>query len=478
MALKPGLVAVALAVGVLLFVSANENVAQAAHYELVVSNPEFNPAGGTSSPSLWGVRPSWVMDGQSLKVCSEWGSNYLEIPLGIRQAIADWEQVLPGTQLSQSCGASGEKLWLMRRSVSPGLFPLWCGAGCVPYEYSYDSLREAYYPNDLPVIWFDDVDWTYTDNGWQALAGHELGHIFGLDEYYIEADPEADPPSEIECNPDGSSSVMNALAPPSGNQITGPCANGSVSPTQGDIDLVESFYYADPPDEFDLTLLSSDTLDVDFLDREWAESGYRFYAEVWNGGSWVYTGENWLTSAGVGNKNYWNETTYNKDGSLPPGNYHICVTGLTEIYGPTGWECSPSVHMADHDPAAESVNTLGPAAINLSATDPRTMWLIAEFSNQGDHVENIEFSLNLYVPPPSGCSRTPHLILPGIESRLLLPGETKWAVYRVLYECHAPAGPPGVYQPVTFSVSHPGGGEPLDAQDNNSASSNKFLIIQ
>jgi len=109
---------------------------------------------------------------------------------------------------------------------------------------------------------------------------------------------------------------------------------------------------------------------------------------------------------------------------------------------------------------------------------PRTMWPLAEFSNQGDHAEVIEFSLSLIPSVPSGCSRTTQLVLPGQESRYSFPGERAYAVYRTLYECHAPASPPGFEQFAQFSVVHPGGGEPQDAHENNNAATDKFAIIQ
>jgi hypothetical protein len=134
--------------------------------------------------------------------------------------------------------------------------------------------------------------------------------------------------------------------------------------------------------------------------------------------------------------------------------------------------------MADHDLAADWVLLVGPAAVNLSATNPRTMWTVGEISNQGDHGENVAFSFNLAPPAPTGCSRTTQLILPGTQTSFLLPGEARDVVYRTFYECHAPAAPPYFNQTATLTVSHPGGGEPLDALGNNSFTTSKFVIIE
>jgi hypothetical protein len=468
MALRRLLIGVAIATG--LFLAGNARVAEASHDDYLVQNSDWNPNGSTN-PNLWGVQLAWVINGQPLSVCSDWGTSYSDIPAGVRQAIADWEAVLPGTQFSQDCGAYSDKLWFKRLSLHPSSEWPCANSGawaCAPEDFSYDTIWEAYYPTNA-YVWIDDVTFAFQpDNGWRYIAATEIGHHFGLDDNYIE--------SPYSCNLSGSPSVMNA-GMRTGQTITGPCSNGSVSPTSRDTSLVQSFFNVAAPSQFKTLPLSSGVLEVDFNDPNWAESGYHFYAYRYTGSYWAYTGDNWVRTLSVGSEGDWNNTDFYR-GSEPEGYYILCSAVMTGVYGESGWACAPSVNMADHDPAADWVINVGPAAVNLSDTNPRIMWTLGEISNQGDHGENVAFSFNLAPPAPTGCSRTTQLILPGTETYFLFPGEARVVVYRTFYECHAPAAPPYFNQTATLTVSHPGGGEPLGALGNNSAAQSKFVIIQ
>jgi hypothetical protein len=477
LALRGSLAATIVALAIL-YAGASERPAEGSHRAYVVENSTHNP-NGSANPNLWGVHRAWVIDGQPLRICSDWGQSYSSIPAGIRQAVEDWEEVLPGTQLGQTCPGSGGELWIKRRSASSG-FPInICGGfvACVPFEYAYDPLREANYPTASAVIWFDDQNFSFTADGWRATAAHELGHIFGLDEYYM-GDQEDDGPEDVECNPNGPNSVMNALSA-SGNLITGPCPNGSVSPTQRDIDLVEDFYSGNLPGsgDFQVTLLSPSRLSVRFVDREWAEAGYQLFAYRWTGSYWANTGETWVRTVNVGKKDFWNETTYYQGASQPDGEYKVCMSAMTEIYWLSGWQCSPSAFMGDRDVRATADVILGPAAVILSNTQWRTAWLVTEVTNEGDYIENVWTDMVL-VPtqPPSGCSRTFELILPR-EQFYIFPGETRFMVYRVRYRCHSPATQQVLGQYFTFTIGLIDGQEPQDALlDNTDALSNLVVI--
>lgn len=443
--------------------------AGASHTNYLVEDADNNP-NGTNSPHLLGVERSWILDGQPLSICSDFGADYASIPSGVRQAISDWEAVLPQSQFSQDCNAYNGKLSIKRRSLHavnewPCAPDAW---GCAPQALTYDPGRGASYPTRAEV-WLDELTWSYTNDGWRYMGVHEIGHHFGLDEAYIE-------PGYV-CN-SAITSVMN-MGVRTTTTITGPCQYGSLTPTQRDIDLVQAFYYADSPNQFNLTLFSPDTVIIDFFDREWAESGYHFYAYRQTGGGWGAPVESFIATTDVGSKDHWVSALYWKGAGQPTGIYRFCVSGMTGIYGETGWQCTSSIHIVDHDPSCCSyIINVGPAAINLSAAEPRIGWSIAEVVNQGDHGDYIDLSLSEEPPLAAGCLRQIQLILPGSETTYFLAGEARLIVYRTLYECHSPAVPSFPAQTFTMTASHSGGGEPITNQGNNSHSVNKTLIIQ
>ena len=56
------------------------------------------------------------------------------------------------------------------------------------------------------------------------------------------------------------------------------------------------------------------------------------------------------------------------------------------------------------------------------------------------YAEGVSISIDV-TGAPAGCSQLEQLILPGQETFLLPAGEQKWILYRMRYECHAPATP-------------------------------------
>ena len=180
--MRPTLFAIAIVVGVIL--SGEYRIAEGSHYAYSVEDPENNPNGGIT-PVLRGIQRQWMINNQALSVCSDWGSAYSSIPAGIRQAISDWEGVLPDTQFSQNCsGSASGQIWFKRRSTNDvGSWPCSAGAwACAPASFPIDPFRQAYYSVG-PTIWIDDAYFTYAvDDGWRYIGVHELGHHFGLDE--------------------------------------------------------------------------------------------------------------------------------------------------------------------------------------------------------------------------------------------------------------------------------------------------------
>lgn len=111
-----------------------------------------------------------------------------------------------------------------------------------------------------------------------------------------------------------------------------------------------------------------------------------------------------------------------------------------------------------HDVGVKYVILVGPAAVNLSDSNGRYMWVIAEIGNFSTHTELVHINLSISPAVPAGCTRTASLILPGQVQFTLLgsptSGEQKILVWRVRYECHSPAAIQTINQTVTVGVTH------------------------
>jgi hypothetical protein len=134
----------------------------------------------------------------------------------------------------------------------------------------------------------------------------------------------------------------------------------------------------------------------------------------------------------------------------------------------------------DHDVGVKYIILVGPAAVNLSDTNGRYMWVIAEVGNFSDHDELVSVSMNIAEAVPAGCTRVIALILPGQLTFILLEGEQKIIVWRVRYECHTPAVIQVINQTVTVAIQHldidgPG---PHNGNDTNLANQSKTTTKQ
>jgi hypothetical protein len=91
-----------------------------------------------------------------------------------------------------------------------------------------------------------------------------------------------------------------------------------------------------------------------------------------------------------------------------------------------------------HEVVVKHCFKFGPAPANLGDTTGRYMWAICEIGNLELYAENVTISMDV-TGAPVGCSQLEQLILPGLETFPLPAGEQKWILYRMRYDCQAPA---------------------------------------
>lgn len=306
--------------------------ASASHHVYLVENPTYNPNGGVNG-NLWGINVEWEINGQSNLVCSDYGPSYASIPAAIRDVIGSWENVLPGTQFYQGCPGGRSATWFLRRNVSPG-YPCAAGAwACTNPHWYWDPSRRANYLGSTD-IWIND-SYSFTYSGLRYVAGHELGHVFGLDEAYL-GDTTLQLGDET-CNPNRLS-ILD-MGTRSGNTITGAC--DSVSPTTpNDYNDTNILHQLNPMTQLSSWVIPPGMMAVQWWDPTWADGGYKFYAYRWVNGAWQYTGQNWLHTDYVGHAGVYNTTIYVK-GSQPSGWYQLCGYTWSGVRGYQYWTCAP-----------------------------------------------------------------------------------------------------------------------------------------
>jgi hypothetical protein len=144
--------------------------------------------------------------------------------------------------------------------------------------------------------------------------------------------------------------------------------------------------------------------------------------------------------------------------TLPSGHectYEICVTAAATAVHETGTATTCANGALQSNVLVEKYLILvGPAAVNLSDTNGRYLWLITEIGNVSSDTELAHIDMSILEPVPTGCTRTQSLVLPGQQQFLMAPGEQKIIVWRVRYECHAPATAQVINQTVTVGVTH------------------------
>jgi hypothetical protein len=161
-------------------------------------------------------------------------------------------------------------------------------------------------------------------------------------------------------------------------------------------------------------------------------------------------------------------TAYAFSVTLPAGpeshecTYQICVTasaGAEHVIVTPVTLCQ-QYSLQSNVLVAKYCLTVGPAAVNLSDTNGRYMWVICEIGNVTSEAESVTITAAADLVSgnvPTGCTRDSSLILPGQTAFTLGAHEQKVIVYRVRYECHNPAQTSiqqVINQTVTFTVTH------------------------
>jgi hypothetical protein len=130
----------------------------------------------------------------------------------------------------------------------------------------------------------------------------------------------------------------------------------------------------------------------------------------------------------------------------------------------------------NHDDGVKYCLKFGPAPVNLSDNGGAYMWVLCEIGNFSGHNDAVVITAAaalLSWTPPTGCTATTVLLIPGATSFVLLEDEQKFVLYRTKFECHAPATEQVIPISVTVSIDHVQ--EPPDGDDNNPSNDSKTV---
>jgi len=175
---------VALRIGLLGFVVgvvwlSNARPASANHYTYLGEGANQGQF-GLNTAYTW-VFKTWAIEGQTTRYCNGLYTNQATF-----DAIADWESrfAFPWNEFTYQCG-SAQRMDIVDNIGWSGM-PTWCVVACaVPY-WIYDSTREGWYV-DYFRIWVNERDYNFNYFGMRATIAHELGHVYGLNEQYLDS---------------------------------------------------------------------------------------------------------------------------------------------------------------------------------------------------------------------------------------------------------------------------------------------------
>jgi hypothetical protein len=124
----------------------------------------------------------------------------------------------------------------------------------------------------------------------------------------------------------------------------------------------------------------------------------------------------------------------------------------------------------NHDDGVKYCLKFGPAPVNLSDNGGAYMWVLCEIGNFSGHDDSViitDPAALLTWTPPTGCTASTSLLIPGRVDFVLLEDEQKFVLYRTKFECHAPATEQVIPISITVSIDHVQ--EPPDGDDSNAA---------
>lgn len=208
-----------------------------------------------------------------------------------------------------------------------------CGSGLACAVPTWTSSRGGYYVSYFR-IWLDNgFSWNYF--GVRAGIAHELGHVYGLNEQYLDSQ------GGFACN-NSVNSIMDTT-------FTTSACDGSYSPWQIDLDRAHENYVMGTapfePQNLASYKMTSDWMDVYWDDASPTESGYQMYAYYWQNNQWQGPYQNVFDTYQVAPGDPWAHgrlsRAFYRSWYQPVTWYIACMYLNNGVIGNRYWMCFP-----------------------------------------------------------------------------------------------------------------------------------------